>query len=72
MVRAKVVCRSLAGDWVHFDMVYEPDAEKDSENARFTTATPGGTIQLMINNPAAKSQFEEGGSYYVDFSPAQR
>lgn len=70
MVRAKVRCASLAGNWVHFDTVYEPDAEKDSENARFTKATPGGTIQLMIDNPAAREQFEEGKYYYVDFSPA--
>lgn len=70
-VRAKVTCTSLAGNWVHFDTVYEPDATKDTENARFTTATPGGQIQLLINNPAAMSQFEQGKSYYVDFTPAE-
>lgn len=70
-VRAKVRCTSLAGNWVHFDTVYEPDAAKDTENARFTKATPGGTIQLMINNPVAREQFEQGKSYYVDFTAAE-
>lgn len=70
-VRAKVTCRSLAGNWVHFDTVYEPDAAKDTENAWFTTATPGGQIQLLINNPAALSRFEQGKEYYVDFTPAK-
>jgi len=69
-VRAKVRCSSLAGSWVHFDTVYEPDAGKDTENARFAKATPGGTIQLFIDNPAAREQFEQGKSYYVDFIPA--
>lgn len=70
-VRAKVRCVSLAGSWVHFDTVYEPDATKDTENARFTKATPGGTIQLMIDNPAAREQFEIGKFYYVDFTKAE-
>ena len=71
-VRAKVTCTSLAGNWVHFDTVYEPDETRDAENARFTKATPGGTIQLLIDNPAAREQFEQGKQYYVDFTPAEK
>lgn len=52
------------------DTVYEPNAAADSENARFTQATPWGEIRLGIDNPAAITQFEAGKSYYVDFSPA--
>jgi hypothetical protein len=70
MVRAKVRCRSLAGNWVHFDTVYETDAQKSDENVRFTKATPGGSIQLLIDNDDARTQFELGKSYYVDFTPA--
>lgn len=70
MVRAKVTCEGIDGNAVTFRTVYEPDASKDTENARFTQATPWGEIKLGIDNPAAISQFEAGKSYYVDFHPA--
>jgi hypothetical protein len=70
-VRAKVTCEGISGNAVTFRTVYEPDAAKDTENARFTTATPWGEIKLGIDNPAALSQFEAGKSYYVDFTPAE-
>jgi hypothetical protein len=70
-VRAKVTCEGIENLTVTFRTVYEPDAAKDTENARFTTATPWGEIKLGINNPAALEQFVPGKSYYVDFSPAE-
>lgn len=70
-VRAKVVCEGIAGNAVTFRTVYEQDASKDTENARFTTATPWGEIKLGIDNPVALAQFEAGKSYYVDFTPAE-
>jgi hypothetical protein len=70
-VRAKVTCEGIVGNAVTFRTVFEPDAAKDSENARFTKATPWGTIQLGIDNPAALDQFEAGKSYYVDFRPVE-
>ena len=42
----------------------------NSENDRFFSATPGGTLQLYTVNPAAWEQFEPGKSYYIDFTPA--
>lgn len=69
-VRAKVTCNGISGNLVTFSTIYEPDAEKDSENARFTQATPWGEIKLGIDNPAALEQFEAGKLYYVDFTPA--
>lgn len=69
-VRAKVKCDGIHDNAVRFSTVYEPDAAKDTENARFTKATPWGQIQLGIDNPAALEQFEVGKSYYVDFTPA--
>lgn len=71
VVRAKVTCESLEGTTVKFRTVYEPDSTKNDENARFTQATPWGTIELGIDNPAAREAFEVGKSYYVDFSPAE-
>lgn len=71
-VRAKVTCESLEGTTVKFRTVYEGDAAKaDTENARFTQATPWGVIELGIDNPAAREQFEAGKQYYVDFTPAE-
>lgn len=40
------------------------------EDQRFQKATPTGTIEIQIDNPAAVAQFELGKSYYVDFTPA--
>lgn len=71
MARAKVYCDSIEGSVVKFSTVYEPDAAKDTENARFTKATPWGSITLGIDNPAALEQFAAGKSYYVDFTPAE-
>lgn len=71
-VRAKVRCESIDGNQAKFTTVYEPDAAKDTENARFTKATPWGNIALGIDNPAALEQFKVGESYYVDFTPAPK
>lgn len=70
-VRAKVYCDSIENNAVKFSTVYESDASKDAENARFTKATPWGEIKLGIDNPAALEQFAPGKSYYVDFTPAE-
>lgn len=69
-VRAKVRCNTKGPNEVHFTTVYEPDASKDTENARFTKASPWGDIRLGIDNPAAIEQFEVNKEYYVDFTPA--
>lgn len=70
MVRAKVVCESKEGTEVKFRTVYEPPDERDTENQRFTQATPWGEIRMGIDNPEAIAQFEGGKEYYVDFHPA--
>lgn len=69
-VRAKVRCNSVGDGVANFTTVYEPDASKDTENARFTKATPWGDIRLGIDNEAALKQFEANKEYYVDFTPA--
>jgi hypothetical protein len=70
-VRAKVTCEGIEKNTVTFRTVYEGDVSKDTENARFTKATPWGEIKLGIDNPAALEQFAPGKSYYVDFTPAE-
>lgn len=39
------------------------------EDQRFQKATPSGTCEMQIDNPAALAQFQLGADYYVDFSP---
>ena len=70
-VRSKVRCNAKTGNEVHFTTVYEPDEKKDTENARFTKATPWGDIRMGIDNPVALEQFEINKEYYVDFTPAK-
>ena len=69
-VRAKVRCNAKTTTEVHFTNVYEPYTTKDTENARFTKATPWGDIKMGIDNPAAMEQFVINREYYVDFTPA--
>lgn len=41
--------------------------DPESENGRFWTASPSGSISLTINNPAGAEVFEVGDDFYVDF-----
>lgn len=68
-VRSKVRCNAITDNEVHFHTVYEEPDERDTENQRFTKATPWGDISLGIDNPDALAQFEVNKEYYVDFSP---
>lgn len=64
-VRAKFRCD------VKLDMgriVLHAVAGGSKENDEFFQATPNGTIDLSIVNPAAITQFEIGKSYFVDFT----
>lgn len=71
MVRAKLRVDSIEGNKLVMTTVYEPDAAADTENARFTTATPRGRVAMGIDNPAALEQFKVGSYYYADFSPTE-
>lgn len=72
MVRAKLRVESIDGNKLVMQTVYEPEAARDSENARFTKATPWGRVEMGIDNPAALEQFKVGGYYYADFSEAPK
>lgn len=70
MVRAKLRIDSIEENKVRMSTVYE-DPSLDTENARFTKATPWGSVELGIDNPAALAQFQVGKEYYADFHPAE-
>lgn len=40
------------------------------ENNQFAQATPSGSLEMHINNPAALDFLEPNKSYYLDFTPA--
>ena len=69
-VRAKVRCNANSNGCVDFTTVYEPEDGRDTENQRFTKATPWGNIRMGIDNELALAQFTINQCYYVDFSEA--
>ncbi len=40
------------------------------ENERFWTASPSGSLELSMTNPAAAGVFKLGRCYYLDFTEA--
>ncbi|NUQ83058.1 MAG: hypothetical protein HUU10_15755 [Bacteroidetes bacterium] len=71
-VRAKFFCHSVFQNddnkTAHLHAVYG----HQGENADFTRHTPAGSLSIAIDKdvPAA-SFFEQGKSYYLDFSQAE-
>lgn len=68
-VRAKFRCMGSEGTTFFFQTVYSEEIQ--SEDSRFTKATPWGELRMTVDNPNAAIQFEPGKSYYVDFTPAE-
>jgi len=77
-IRAKFCCNNLAerndtagtkvAEEVYFAPVYS--ADPNSENAKWSAATPGGQLHMYISNPDAWGAFEQGKEYFLDFTPA--
>jgi hypothetical protein len=71
-VRAKFRCTSVTsyeGGSSHRRYTFcAVGADHVPENQRFHKATPSGTLEIYVDNPAVS--FEPGKSYYLDFSPA--
>lgn len=38
------------------------------ENQRYHKATPSGTLEMTIDNPAVADQFTPGKEFYIDFT----
>ena len=71
-VRAKlklVAITTLEGDAkiLKFDTRYDTAIPEDQ---RFMKATPWGSFEMRVDNPAALEQFTIGADYYADFTPA--
>jgi hypothetical protein len=75
MVRAKFrVTKITHVEWSKTVRVIELTAVYDDgidENRRFARATPSGTLNMTVDNPAAAEQFQMGKVFYLDFTPAE-
>lgn len=71
-VRAKMTLEGVYGQsWggakAIFRCVYDPNKEEDKS---FQKATPTGSAEFQIDNPAASQQLVIGKAYYFDITPA--
>jgi hypothetical protein len=71
-IRAKmrldgVVRTQWGGVKALFACSYDPSIPEDQA---FQKATPSGTAEFMIDNPAAFEQLLIGATYYFDITPA--
>lgn len=67
--RAKMTVESVTSteynDRVKFNAKYTNSPEDNS----YAKATPSGSIELSIDNPALRGTIKPGQVYYVDFAP---
>jgi hypothetical protein len=42
------------------------------EDKRFMEATPSGSIEMFVTNPAVHETFKNGDFFYVDFTPVAK
>ncbi|KQU93116.1 hypothetical protein GFB56_23885 [Ensifer sp. T173] len=63
------MCSGKEGTTVFLHSVYSEDIQ--SEDGRFTKATPWGEHRMNVDNPDAANQYEPGKSYYLNFTPAE-
>lgn len=61
--------KEITAEEVELLPVYSSDPE--SENAKWSKATPSGNIRMYISNPGAFDVFEPGKEFFVDFTPAE-
>lgn len=47
-----------------------PVISGSEENKSFAKFTPGGSLELYVNNPDAYGFFEPGKAFYLDITPA--
>lgn len=72
-VRAKFKCHAIevfegGSRTVKLSAVY--GSSDKPANVEWSKATPSGSLQMNITNPAAYEQFEVGKEYFLDFSLA--
>ena len=71
-VRAKFRCHFIqkSDDDSHRTIHMNPVTSDSPENKTWSKHTPGGQLQMVVSNPSAFDQFEQGKEYYIDIQPA--
>jgi hypothetical protein len=46
-------------------------SSESQEDQSFSAATPSGTLEITVTNPAVHGQFQPGQFFYLDLIPAQ-
>lgn len=74
MIRAKFRLSSITHhDWGAVTVKLQPQYDETiPEDQRFYDATPSGSLEMMVNNPAALSQLELGEFFYIDLTRIPR
>ena len=70
MIRAKFNVTSVNKQG-ETETVYMSAATQGEENKEWAAASPSGNLSIVIANPAAQGQLEQGKSYFLDFTPAE-
>lgn len=72
-VRAKFQCNSINKSPDNSTAVVHLIAVTtgSTENETWSKYTPSGQLQMVISNPAAAEQFEQGKEYFIDIAPAE-
>lgn len=70
-VRAKFSCISIQKSPDNSTAVVNLSAVTtgSAENESWSKYTPSGQLQMVISNPAASEQFEQGKEYYIEIEP---
>jgi hypothetical protein len=73
MIRAKFVVESIKQDqWNRDARTVRLAPQYDTsipEDQRFFNATPSGSMEMLINNPAVLKELTLGRKFYIDFTP---
>lgn len=72
-VRAKFRCHFIqeASDGSSRTVNLSAVTSGSHENEQWSMLTPGGQLQMVVSNPVAFEQFEQGKEYYIDIQPAK-
>lgn len=72
-VRAKFQCNSINKSPDNSTAVVHLIAVTtgSTENENLVEVYPSGQLQMVISNPAAAEQFEQGKEYFIDIIPAE-
>ena len=76
MVRCKMICIEKADRVSHYQSnppktsSVKLAAVSDDTNKTWAKYTPGGSVELHIDNPEAVDHFVLGQAYFVDFTEA--